>query len=55
MDACKIVEEIDIKNSSGYVDYYKPCWEQLKNAHAVADYKEFVDALYFLLSSIEWE
>lgn len=55
VQACIVVESIDLRARSAYVDYYKNDWKTIKTAYVKKDYKTLSDALGELLSAIDVE
>ncbi|HHE36348.1 MAG TPA: hypothetical protein ENL16_00860 [Candidatus Woesearchaeota archaeon] len=53
VNACALVERIDIRARSDYVDYYADDWKKIKKAYADKDYRALGDALAELLISID--
>jgi len=55
VDACRQVEEIDLRSRSEYVDYYKQDWRAIRKFYAEKDYVKMARALNVLLDAIDVE
>ncbi|RMF56044.1 hypothetical protein D6745_00460 [Candidatus Woesearchaeota archaeon] len=54
-DACRKVEEIDLRAKSSYADYYKEDWDRIRTAYEKRDFVEMAYALKTLVDAIDAE
>ena|SRR3989338_7801279 len=55
VEACRVVEEIDLRARSAYVNYYKQDWQKIKKSYEERNYEAMCNALNILLGAIDVE
>lgn len=55
VDACRQIEEIDLRSGSAYIEYYREDWKRIKTFSKEGDYNELVRALNILVDAIDVE
>lgn len=55
IDACRQVEEIDLRADSAYIDYYHEDWEAIRDTYQKRDFRGLAERLSILVNAIDVE